>query len=635
MSHAASSLAINRPGLASDSTAPDAERAIISLRQLQIDFRRRFHTEVTSAGRCTLLIRLFRVSVRVTLVGFLILGFPRPSAPQETPGTNVIRATTHLVVLNVVVKDKHGKPVDDLKRDDFLLRDNGQEQKIAMFALDDARQAVLPAAAPLTFTNGPALGAARVTAFLYDELNMHLADEQVAKQELLKYLKSLSPTDRVAVFVLGDSLTLLHDFSEDTASLIDAVNKHASRAGPEAAASAAPPPSAGSLTGDSATAAQWDHFLASSNQAYINYAETVRATRTAAALETIAAHLQAVPGRKTLIWISSGFPIQLGLHNSGDSASESSSQGRDSSRGQRDGRRGGGTTAGSGQARNGGGAARSDSSSSASNSSDSSIPGTGLSFETDVARAIRALNEADVAVYPVDAQGVTVEAPFQANRKSMGKGNRPRKGGPAIDYGYETLQGLAEETGGRAFYHINELHNAIQEAAGDASVTYSLAFYPPAESLDDSYHRLQVSVERSGLNVRYRPGYVATTKPAVAPSLADAIVEPINYAGIGLTAHLAPTEGGYKLSVTLDPRTISLEPKDGKWTGSLQFLVVVGKVEQLTTVPLSLSDALFHKIQNEGLVLGARVKTPPGTTGFSLGFRDIPSGLVGTLHVPL
>lgn len=547
----------------------------------------------------------------------------------------MIRATTHLVVLNVVVKDKHGKPVDDLKRDDFLLRDNGQEQKIAMFALDDARQAAVPAAAPLTFTNGPALGAARVTAFLYDELNMHLADEQVAKQELLKYLKSLSPTDRVAVFVLGDSLTLLHDFSEDTASLIDAVNKHASRAGPEAAASAAPPPSAGSLTGDSATAAQWDHFLASSNQAYINYAETVRATRTAAALETIAAHLQAVPGRKTLIWISSGFPIQLGLHNSGDSASESSSQGRDSSRGQRDGRRGGGTTAGSGQARNGGGAARSDSSSSASNSSDSSIPGTGLSFETDVERAIRALNEADVAVYPVDARGVTVEAPFQANRKSMGKGNRPRKGGPAIDYGYETLQGLAEETGGRAFYHINELHTAIQEAAGDASVTYSLAFYPPAESLDDSYHRLQVSVERSGLNVRYRPGYVATTKPAVAPSLADAIVEPINYAGIGLTAHLAPTEGGYKLSVTLDPRTISLEPKDGKWTGSLQFLVVVGKVEQLTTVPLSLSDALFHKIQNEGLVLGARVKTPPGTTGFSLGFRDIPSGLVGTLHVPL
>ena len=60
-----------------------------------------------------------------------------------------------------------------------------------------------------------------------------------------------------------------------------------------------------------------------------------------------------------------------------------------------------------------------------------------------------------------------------------------------------------------------------------------------------------------------------------------------------------------------------------------------GKVEQLTTVPLSFSEAMFQKIQSDGLMLGARVKTPPGTTGFSLGFRDIPSGLVGTLHVPL
>jgi VWFA-related protein len=583
-----------------------------------------------------LLIRLLRPSVRWTPLAVLLLCFPLPSVPQEAPETTTIRAATHLVVLNVVVKDKHGKPVDDLKSDDFLLRDNGREQKIAMFALDDARQAAAPSAAPLTFTNGPALGAARVTAFLYDELNTQLGDEEVAKKEFLKYLKSLPATDRVAVFVLGDSLTLLHDFSEDAASLVAALNQHASRAGPEAAASAAPPPSSGSLTGDSTTTAQWDGFMASSNRAYTNYAETVRATRTASALETIAAHLQAVSGRKTLIWISSGFPIELGLHNSGDTASQNSAQGRNSSRGPREDRRGGGRAPGGGEARSGGGAAaRSNASSSASNSSASSVPGTGLSFENDVERAIRALNEADVAVYPVDAQGVTVEAPFQPNRKSMGKGNRPRKGGPAPDYGYETLQGLAEETGGRPFYHINQLHAAIQEAASDASVTYSLAFYPPAESLDDSYHRLELSVERPGLNVRYRPGYVATAKPAVAPSLVDALAKPINYAGIGLTAHLAPTEGGYKLSVTIDPRTITLEPKDGKWTGSLQFLVVVGKVEQLTTVPLSLSDALFHKIQNEGLVLGARVKTPPGTAGFSLGFRDIPSGLVGTLHVPL
>jgi len=62
---------------------------------------------------------------------------------------------------------------------------------------------------------------------------------------------------------------------------------------------------------------------------------------------------------------------------------------------------------------------------------------------------------------------------------------------------------------------------------------------------------------------------------------------------------------------------------------------VVGKTEQLTTVPLSFSDAMFHQIQDHGLTLGARVKAPPGTKGFSLGFRDVPSGSIGTLHVSL
>ena len=538
-----------------------------------------------------------------------------------------IRTTTHLVVINVVVKDKHGKPVADLKREDFTLLDNGRAQTIAMFSLDDARQSAgaAPELAPRTFTNRPPLGAAHATAFLFDELNTKLADQQTAKQELVRYLRRLPAGERVAVFVLGDSLTLVRDF----------VNAAALRPSQEAAVSDAAPVSSNSLTGDSTTSAQWDGFLASAEQSYTDYAETVRALRTAAALETIAAHLQSIPGRKSLIWISSGFPIQLGLHDLDTSAAQSNTGG--SGRAPREGRSGGGAR-GAGRSagvRSGGGGGAGTSSTSSS-ASPSSVPLTGTSFEDDVARAIRALNEAGVAVYPVDARGLVIEAPFQADSASYGKrGRPPRAGGPPVNYNYETLEGLAQETGGRAFHHINDLHNAIEEAANDAQVSYSLAFYPPLEGLDDSYHRLAVSVDRPHVSVRYRPGYEATRQPAVAPLLADAIANPIALAGIGFTAHLDPVEGGYKISVTIDPRNITLEPKDGKWTGSLQFLVVVGKTEQLTTVPLSFTDALYHQIQEQGLVLGARVRTPPGTTGFGVGFRDIPSGAVGTLHVPI
>jgi VWFA-related protein len=575
--------------------------------------------------------------IRLSLLPFLLVVLLTRAAPQAPPQTPpqtqpdqvLIQAGTHVVLVNVVAKDKHGRPVNDLSRGDFVVRDNGQERKITLFALEDAGETTpveSESRARMTFTNRPA-SRAGVTVFLFDELNTQLVDQQLARKDFLHYLKGLPAAVRVAVFVLGDSLSLLHDFSQDQASLMAALEKHPSRVNPEVEASTAQPTSANSLAGDQSTSALWDSFIQSSGQPYADYTQQVRATRTAAALETIAAHLQGIPGRKTLVWISGGFPIQLGLSNSVDAIPQGTPNAR----------RTGGRSTGTGRqgGATGGSGATNQTTSGSGSTLSSSLPGTGLSFESDVEKAIRALNEADVAVYPVDARGVPVAAPFQADRSSIGKRSRPPKSDFAPDFNYETLETLAGETGGVAFHHINDLSNAIQEATADARVSYSLAFSPPEESLDDAYHHLEVTVNRRGVTLRYRPGYVAARDKAATPQLRDAIANPVAMAGIGFTLHLEPVEGGYKASVTIDPRNITLELKDGKWTGSLQFLVLVGKVEQLTTIPLNLSDALFHQIQEKGLVLGARVKTPPGTTGFSMGFRDIPSGMVGTLHVPL
>ena len=474
-----------------------------------------------------------------------------------------------------------------------------------------------------------------MTAFLFDELNTALTDQEFAKKDFLRYLRELPAGSRVCVFVLGDSLVLLHDFSQDMASLLDAIERHSNRINPEVAAATAPPASANSLTGGVANTSQWDSFIRSSNQAYADYTKTVRALRTAEALETIAGHLQGIPGRKTLIWISGGFPIELGLRSGKSDIPQGNPDARKSgdSAGRNGGGRGGAARGGAGGL--GGSGNNTQSASSNSSSSTPQLPGLGRPFESDVERAVRALNEADVAVYPVDARGVTTPTPFQANRNSMGKPGRPPRGTASPDFNYETLETLAEETGGLAFHHINDLSRAIQDAASDAQVSYSLAFYPSTVSWDGSYHRLDVTVNRPGTKLRYRPGYVAAPDTATTPSLADAIANPIELTGIGFSVHLDPMESGYKAAITIDPRNITLEPRDGKWTGSLQFLVVVGKVEQLTTIPLNFTEAIFHQIQDKGLILGAHIKTPPGTTGFSVGFRDVPSGMVGTLHVAL
>ena len=567
----------------------------------------------------------------------LVLLPPSPAAPQATPDQGVIQVETHVVLVNVVAKDKHGKPVEDLQRDDFVLLDNNQEQKIALFAREEASvNATAFSSTPggLTFTNRPGSSAPAVTVFLFDELNTALTDQELAKKDFLHYLRELPADSRVAVFVLGDSLALLHDFSEDMASLLAALEKHTNRINPEVTAATAPPASANSLTGGVANTSQWDDFIKSSNQPYTDYTKTVRATRTAEALQTIAGHLEGIPGRKTLIWISGGFPIQVGLRGPQSNIPQGSPNNRSSGTPAR-GSSGGGSRTGTGRSGSGGSGGSTQSNSSTSNPSNSQMPYSGQSFESDVARAIRALNEADVAVYPVDARGVTTPTPFQADRNSMGSRTKPPKAAAPPDFNYETLETLAEETGGLAFHHINDLNSAIHEAVSDAQVSYSLAFYPAAGSLDGSYHPLEVTVQRPGVKLRYRLGYVAARDMAVAPPLAEAIANPIALAGIGFSVHLDPMDGGYKAKVTIDPRNVTLDLKDGKWTGSLQFLVVVGKVEQLTTIPLNFTEAAYHHLQDTGLVLGARVKTPPGTTGFSLGFRDIPSGMVGTLHVPL
>ena len=233
------------------------------------------------------------------LITLFLLMLP-PAASQTTPGQVVIQSNTHLVQVNVVA-DKHGKPIGDLRRDDFVLLDNNQEQKISFLALEDASvdaMASFSSPGQMTFSNRPASNTQAVTVFLFDELNTAITDQQSAKKDFLRYLRELPAESRVSVFVLGDSLVLLHDFSQDMASLLATMEKHQNRINPEVTAATAPPASANSLTGGVANTTEWDTFIAASNQPYIDYTKTVRAIRTAEALETIAGHVQGIPGRK-------------------------------------------------------------------------------------------------------------------------------------------------------------------------------------------------------------------------------------------------------------------------------------------------------------------------------------------------
>ncbi len=140
-------------------------------------------------------------------------------------------------------------------------------------------------------------------------------------------------------------------------------------------------------------------------------------------------------------------------------------------------------------------------------------------------RTIKALNSANVAVYPIRATGVTGPPAYSAGRYKAPPtlicpdhrncvGVNPSQGSSGIDGMY-----WADQTGGTAAQNTDVGFAALR-ALDDSQVTYTLGFYP--ETLDGTYHDLKVKVDRKGADVRSRAGYLASL-PVLPVDVADAL----------------------------------------------------------------------------------------------------------------
>lgn len=322
----------------------------------------------------------------VLSAALVIAQTPAPPASQHPPQADqpILRVTTRLIQLNVVAQDRHGNPVTDLTKDDFVLKDTGKEQKIAVFSLEraDATPAspvgghvvagqTLP---PNTFTNRVEQKVGAVTVILFDRLNTKLTDSVQAKAQLVKYIKQMSPNDQVAIYVQGRDLTLVHDFSKSPEALIKAVNGDKLNAINSVAADADPEDS---NTGND----DLDATIDRANQMLADYLNVQRAQQTLESLQVIAQHVSNIPGRKNLVWISSGFPFSM----------NQDTMNIDNPRDSRD-------------------------------------------FNEETQKMARFLNDANMAIYAIDARGLFQTAIPDASQRPKNKGrsaaarteNRPR-----------------------------------------------------------------------------------------------------------------------------------------------------------------------------------------------------------------
>lgn len=162
---------------------------------------------------------VFRGKALIPLLLTASLWAQSPATPPAEP--LVLRSTTRLVQVSVVVHDRKGQPVADLKKEDFSITEKGKPQNLQFFSVESSK--ALPSG------QGEKLGAGwhsnalakregapnSVTVVLIDALNTKLSDQVYVREQVLKFLGTIQPQDRVAIYTLGTSLRVLHDFTND------------------------------------------------------------------------------------------------------------------------------------------------------------------------------------------------------------------------------------------------------------------------------------------------------------------------------------------------------------------------------------------------------------------------------------
>jgi VWFA-related protein len=162
------------------------------------------------------------------------------AANTKTNPQVVLRAETRLVQLNVIAQDKKGQPIEGLKREDFTLLDNGKPQNITLFSSEpetlpskNGTNDAEPTDAkvdppPNVFGNRIRHADERpgsVAVILLDALNTSFTDQAYARTQVLAFLRQLQPQDHVAIYLLTTQLIVITEFTQDSKSLLQAIER--------------------------------------------------------------------------------------------------------------------------------------------------------------------------------------------------------------------------------------------------------------------------------------------------------------------------------------------------------------------------------------------------------------------------
>ncbi|MGA8270337.1 MAG: VWA domain-containing protein [Candidatus Sulfotelmatobacter sp.] len=571
-----------------------------------------------------MIIKTRHCAVAALVCCFLIAAKSEDKTNETKPSQPKLTARTELVMVPALVTDKSGNHITGLKQEDFSVQENGAAQKIATFEEITSQPAHVSRVLNANeFSNSVAgdFQAARVTIIVLDFINTPFMAQTDARKQLLKYLaQSADAREPTGLYTLTrNGIEVIHDFTSDPAILAAALHMvngdpYQMVDTPETSGSNAAGSSAAGSAGSTGHQASKRHshdaaqkesqalqkMTQDTEQNFRAFEQRVAITYTLQGLQQIAQAVGGIPGRKALIWASGGFPFNV-------SDTMQLSPVRDS------------------------------------------LADVLPLYE----RTWQLLNQAQIALYPVDVKGLRVlpitSGPISRNpRKFSQQRSRSR------DFDTQSsFEIFASATGGRAYFGSNDLSKGFRDAVNDSSQYYMLGYYRDSSQSKPGWRKLNVKTDRSHVEVRARSGfYLSETNADRAKvrtnDLSSALQSPVDFTSLSLVVRWNKVEDGKKpgtkrvnYEVRLAPGAALIDDSDNNRL-ALDFVALPKTPDgQPAGPPMGqkidghLPPEKLPAIRQQGVLYTDAVELAPGDYTVRFVVRDDLSGRMGSLSAPL
>ena len=524
---------------------------------------------------------------------------PPPSGqqapPPPPPQGPTFRVRVDYVEVDVVVTDRAGNLVRDLKKEDFQVLEDGKPQSISTFSLVDI---------PIERPDRPLFQAdpiepdvrsneqpfdGRVYVMVLDDYHTNFGRTQRVKAAAKQFIeRRLAANDLMAVVHTFGSTDANQEFTSNKRLLLAAVDRTQGR-------------KLRSATANRTQEYYRTRDLRQSGDVINDPEDAERAFNARSTLDTlrqVAEWFASIRGRrKTILFVSEG--IDYDIH---DVIAQTGSN------------------------------------------------HLGASMVLDATRdAIAAATRANVSIYGIDPRGLTdlgddtIEIGSFPDDTSTGIG--PGSMYNELRLAQDSLRVLSEETGGFAVVNRNDFSTAYDRIVKDNSSYYVLAYYPP-DSRPGRIHRIDVRVTRPGLIVRSRKAYLTPKKTEPArtgakdtrsPEIREALDSPLPISGLAMSVFAVPFKGtppnaSVLLGVELRGRDLRMAQNDllqvSYFAIDAQGKVRAGNTDALT---MTLKPETKTRIAEHGVRMLNRIEVPPGRYQLRVAAHDGGGGSVGSV----